>query len=77
MRENHLSWFGHVVRRPMSAYVRRCEAIMVGQEREMRGTLLKTWEQVIGNDVSIREVDETIALDRLEWCEKIHFDDPA
>lgn len=40
------------------------------------GRPLKTWRQVIMTNVSIREVEETIALDKNVWHEKIHFDDP-
>ncbi|XVF47947.1 hypothetical protein PTKIN_Ptkin03bG0150400 [Pterospermum kingtungense] len=64
MRESHLRWFGYVIRRPKGAPVRRCEAFTVGQERKTRGRPLKTWKQVIRQDMSIREVDSILALDR-------------
>ncbi|XVF73167.1 hypothetical protein PTKIN_Ptkin12aG0179600 [Pterospermum kingtungense] len=75
MRENRLRWFGHVMRRPEGAPVRRCEALTVGQERKTRGRPLKTWKQVIRQDLSIREVDSILALDRNEWRRQIHVDD--
>lgn len=50
MRENRF----HVVWRPASTPVKRCEAIIVGQNRKTKGIPIKFWRQIVKNDMSIR-----------------------
>ena len=72
MRECRLRWFGHVQRRPEDAPVRRSDMLDVGELIRGRGRPLKTWRQVIQNDMSIIGLDEKTVLDRNEWRRSIH-----
>ena len=73
--ERRLRWFGHVQRRPKDAPVRRSELLDIRELKRGRGRLLKTWSQVIQKDMSVRDLDETIALNRNEWRKNIQAHD--
>ena len=47
MRESRLRWFGHVQRRPLTAPVRKCEVLDLGDFRRGRGRSKKSWKEVI------------------------------
>lgn len=69
MRESCLRWFGHVIRRLLSAKVRKRENI------SWKGKVGYTSKYLDASDAKrhgIRKIDEQVALDKNEWHKKIH-----
>ncbi|XP_071729368.1 uncharacterized protein [Rutidosis leptorrhynchoides] len=50
LREGRLRWFGHVMRRPLTAPVRRVEALTLEGVRR-RGRSRRRWEDRVKNDM--------------------------
>ena len=50
IREARLHWFGHISRSNMDAPMRRCERIECLEYRRNRGSLKKSWSEVIRHD---------------------------
>ena len=67
MRESRLRWFGHVQRRLESAPVRRCESLDLGVFRRGRGRPKKSMREVIRNDLTLLDLVEGMARDRVLW----------
>ena len=76
-RRGDVRWFGHVLRRPTDAPVRRVERINLGQVKRAQGRPKKTWMEIIQQDIKAKGLSEGILLDRNEWRKLIHVSDPT
>ena len=76
MRENRLQWFGHIQRKPINAPVRKSDAIHI--EGNARGIEMPklTWVYIIKKDLLCCDLIDIMELDRAEWRNVIHVDDP-
>ena len=72
MKENRLRWFGHIVRRPTDALVRRVEKIDIVQGKKLRGRPKMTWMEVVKKDMKLLELEERMVADRNVWRRRIH-----
>ncbi|KAL6549287.1 hypothetical protein OROGR_008431 [Orobanche gracilis] len=75
MMENRLRWFGHVMRRPVDASVRRLKSwgtinIVKGRDKPK-----KTWIKLIENDMRFLGIGESMAMERQIWKERIRVVD--
>ena len=75
LRESRLRWFGHVSRRPVSAPVRRCEILNLGDFRRGRGRPKKSWLEVIRHDLNLLNLSEDMTSDRDHWRRSIRAAD--
>ncbi|XP_071739938.1 uncharacterized protein [Rutidosis leptorrhynchoides] len=74
LREERLRWFGHVRRRPLTANVRRVEALTVdGVWR--RGRPTRRWEDIIKLDLKELSLTEHMTSDRNVWRTRIKIDE--
>ncbi len=64
MRESRLRWFDHMQIREINAPVRKSELIQ--KKKRGRGRPKITIVEVVKNDMSIKEVTESMTLDRIE-----------
>ena len=69
-------WFGHVQRRAINESIKKIELIQVEGSKKGSGRLKIKLVLVIKKETSIREVTETMTLDRIEWRKRIHIADP-
>ena len=76
LRENRLRWFGHVKRRPMDAPVRKSDLVSIDGNTRGRGRAKLTWWDIIKKNMMSCGLTEDIALDRMEWKNRIHVADP-
>ncbi|KAF3648364.1 hypothetical protein FXO37_19499 [Capsicum annuum] len=74
MREVHLRWFGHVMRRGTDALVRRCERLALDGFRQGRGRPKKYWREVIRRDMEQFQLTEDMTLDRKIWRTRIRVE---
>jgi hypothetical protein len=74
MRERRLQWFGHVMRRPTTAPVRRTETL-VSEGRRRRGRPKKTWRETIRQDLASLKLRDSFVFNRTEWRRRIHVSD--
>lgn len=51
MRENRLTWLGHIHRRPIVAIVKRIDCLKVIGTSSERGRPKKTWLETVNNDL--------------------------
>ena len=75
MRESRLRWFGHVQRRPLTAAVRKCEVLDLGDFRRGRGRPKKSWKEVIRQDLFPLSLSEVTVMDRTIWRQCIRVED--
>jgi hypothetical protein len=75
MRESRLRWFGHVMRRPRDAPVRRIETWGVEGGKRGRGRPRQTWVRVVKSDMHLLGIGENLALERAEWRHRIHVEE--
>jgi hypothetical protein len=67
MREHRLRWFGHVIRRPLDAPVRKG---VYDRERgiaKIRGRPKLTWDKLVKQDLQVLEIDWRVVGIRSEW----------
>ena len=76
MRENRLRWFDHIQRRPINAPVRKSDAIHIEGNARERGRPKLTWIEIIKKDLVWCGLTDIMALDRVEWRNRIHVADP-
>ncbi|KAM3252506.1 hypothetical protein P3L10_006576 [Capsicum annuum] len=67
MREVHLRWFGHVMRRGTDAPVRRCERIALDGFRRGRSRPKKYRRQLIRRDMEQLQLTEDMTLHKKIW----------
>ena len=75
LRENRLRWFGHVNRRPMDAPVRKSDLVSIDNTRGRGSPKLTLWD-IIKKDMMSCGLTEDIALDKMEWKNRIRVADP-
>ena len=66
IKERQLTWYGHVMRRPPAAPIRRC----------LEGRPLKTWIKAVKKDILDLEIRDGLWEDRVAWRARIHVVDP-
>ena len=71
MRENRLSWFGHVQRKTFAGSVSRVESIIVADKRG-RGRPWRTWDKQIKVDLHELNLSEGLTRDMGSWRRHIH-----
>jgi hypothetical protein len=74
--QHHLSWFGHIQRRPAEAPVRSGAVRRIGNERRGRGRPNLTWEESVKRDLKDWSITEELTLDMREWKLAIHVSEP-
>ncbi|XP_071699213.1 uncharacterized protein [Rutidosis leptorrhynchoides] len=74
LREERLRWFGHVRRRPLTAPVRRVEALTVDGVRR-RGRPNRRWEDRLKLDLKELLLTEDMTSDRIAWRTRIRIED--
>ena len=72
MRENRLRWFGHIQRRPINVPVRKSDVIHIEGNDRGRGRPKLTWIEIIKKDLVWCSLTDIMALDRVEWRNRIH-----
>lgn len=76
LREWRLRWFGHVMRRPREAPVRKVEDIKILGRKKGRGRPRLTWRRVVQYDMKDLNISEEVVQNRSEWRKRIHIADP-
>ena len=76
MRENRLRCCGHIERRPINAPVRKSDAIHIEDNAKGRGRPKLAWIVIIKKYLIWYGLTDIIALDRVEWRNRIHVADP-
>ncbi|XP_071713464.1 uncharacterized protein [Rutidosis leptorrhynchoides] len=74
LREERLRWFRHVRRRPLTAPVRRVEALTVDGVRR-RGRPTRRWEDRIKLDLKELILTEDMTSNRMAWRARITIDE--
>jgi len=75
LAESRLRWFGHVMRRSVSAPMRRCEEIDLAQCKRGRDRPKMSWNAVIRSDMKYLGLAEDMAQDRNVWRSRIKIVD--
>ena len=76
LREHTLRWFRYVFCRHVSAPVRRCDRILVENNRRNRDIPKRRWRDVVKNDLNLLQLNINLAYDRNQWWDWIHVVDP-
>ena len=76
IKERRLTWYGHVMRRPPTAPIRRCLDMQVSVGRRQRGRPSKTWIKAVKEDILDLEIRDGLWEDRVAWRARIHVADP-
>ena len=71
MRRNRLRWYGHVVRKEESDWVKRAWSGWDIEGRRPRGRPKKTWDATIKEDCSQLRLNREDAKNRAVWRSKI------
>ncbi|KAI8563836.1 hypothetical protein RHMOL_Rhmol03G0140100 [Rhododendron molle] len=74
LRENRLSWFGHVYRKPVDV-VERVDRVALGSNATGRERPKLRLDAVVLKDMSLMGLIEQVALDRAQWRKRIHLVD--
>jgi hypothetical protein len=77
LRENRLRWFGHILRRPKNAPVRRGEFFNMGETKRKRGRPKTTWLGLVKKDLNLCNLTEDLSMNRITWKKRIHVADPT
>lgn len=75
MREHRLRWFGHVLRRPLDAPVRKKVCFQENEGKRGRGRPKVTWAKVVKHDLLEWEIDWRAVVDRRKWREAISVEE--
>ena len=75
MRENQLRWFDHIQRRPTNAPFNKSDAIHIEGNVRGRERPKLTWIEIIKKDLVWCSLTDIMALDRVEWRNRIHVAD--
>jgi len=66
LHRNRLRWYGHVLRKEDTDWVKKCIEYEVEGSRP-RGRLKRTWREVVQNDCQARSLNREDAMDRSRW----------
>ena len=66
MRENRLWWFGHIQQRHLDVPVRKSDLLTIHGNARGRGRLKLTWTEIIKKDITICNLNVSLALHRIE-----------
>ena len=71
MREHRLRWFGHVMRRPLNAPVRKGICYHEEDMKKGRGRPKLTWARVVNQDLNQWDIEWQMVGNRSEWRKAI------
>ena len=66
LRQNRLRWYGHVLRKEDTDWVKKCMEYEVEGSRP-RGRPKRTWKEVVQKDCQARNLNREDAVDRSRW----------
>ena len=74
VKENRLSWYGHVMRRDDTHETKRVMSMNIDGWRG-RGRPKKRWMDCVRDDMNEKGVNDSVTFDRGEWKKKTCCDD--
>jgi len=66
VQQNSLQWYGHVLRKEDTDWVKKCMEYEV-QGSRLRGRPKRTWKKVVQKDCQARILNKENAMDRDRW----------
>ena len=66
LQQNRLRWYGHVLRKEDTDWVKKCMEYEVEGSRP-RGRAKRTWREVVQNDCQARNLNKEDAMDHGRW----------
>ena len=66
VQQNRLQWYGHVLRKEDTDWVKKCLEYEVEGSRP-RGRPKRTWREVVQNDCQTRNLNKEYAMNRGRW----------
>jgi len=66
LQQNRLRWYGHVLRKQDTDWVKKCMEYKVEGSRP-RGRPKRTWREVVQKDCQARNLNREDAMDRGRW----------
>ena len=66
LQQNRLRWYGHVLRKEDTDWVKKCMEYEVEGSRP-RGRPKRTWKEVVQKDCQVRNLNKKYAVDRSRW----------
>ena len=66
LQQNRLRWYGHVLQREDTDWVKKCIEYEVEGSRP-RGRPKRTWTEVVQKDCQVRNLSREDAMDRGRW----------
>jgi len=66
LQQNRLQWYGHVLRKEDTDWVKKCTEYEVEGSRP-RGRPNRTWKEVVQKDCQARNLNKEDAMDRGRW----------
>ena len=73
LQQNRLRWYGHVLRKEDTDWVKKCMEYEVEGSRP-RGRPKRTWREVVQKDCQARNLNREDAVDRSRWKKLIKID---
>ena len=73
LQQNRLRWYGHVLRKEDSNWVKKCMEHEVEDSRP-RSRPKKTWREIVEKDCQARKLNKEDAMDRKRWRKQIRDD---
>jgi len=67
LQQNRLQWYGHVLRKEDTDWVKKCMDYEVESYRPTRGRAKRTWREVVQKDCPVRNLNREDAIDRSRW----------
>jgi len=66
LQQNRLQWYGHVLRKEDTDWVKKCMEYEVDGSRP-RGRPKRTWKEVVQKDCQARNLNKEVAMDHGRW----------
>jgi len=66
LQQNRLRWYGHVLRKENTDWVKKCMEYEVEGSRP-RGRPKRTWREIVQKDCQARNLNRKDAMDRSSW----------
>jgi len=66
LQQNRLQWYGHVLRKEDTYWVKKCMEYDVEGSRP-RGRPKRTWRQVVQKDCGVHKLNREDAMDYTRW----------